>query len=415
MPKVVKELSALEVKRLTHPGPPKGPVTYSVGGVGGLKLQMTASGGRSWLLRLTVGRQRRELGLGSYPEVSLAKARDEAREIKAVARQGRDPVAEREAARQALEAKQKRHTLFKDATKGYLQVKQQELKSYKNFLQWESTLKRYALPHLGNLAVDQITPHDVARTLKPIWGEKQDTAMRVRSRIEAVMSWATVKGYRTGDNPARWEGNIKLLLPKSKTVKKQHRAAVQLADAPRWFAALRQREGMGSRALEFLVLTAARSGEVRGATWDEIEGDLWTVPAGRMKMERTHRVPLSPQAVALLAKLPRMSDLVFPAARGGQLSDMTLSATMRRMHESDEVGFIDAESKRPAVPHGLRSSFRDWVTERTNYERDMAEIALAHQVGNEVEAAYRRGDMLEKRRAMMTDWAMFLDTGDSEY
>ena len=279
------------------------------------------------------------------------------------------------------------------------------------------------------MLVQDIGAQDVLRVLtQPVddaggtlWQGKTETASRLRGRIEAVLSWATVAGHRTGDNPARWAGNLKELLPApSKVAKVGNHPAVQIDDAPRWFAALRQREGMGARALEFAALTATRSQEVRGARWDEIdlEAGLWIIPAVRMKMEREHRVPLTPDAVALLQALPRFADnpLVFPAARGGELSDMTLSAAMKRLHQADVdaggAGFVDRVSKRPAVPHGLRSTFRDWVAERTHYPGDMAEVALAHRVASAVEASYRRGDMVEKRRAMMAAWADYL-TGKS--
>ncbi|MEP3333511.1 site-specific integrase [Sedimentitalea sp.] len=275
----------------------------------------------------------------------------------------------------------------------------------------------YAKPELGKMLVQDITVQDVLRVLQPIWTEKTETASRVRGRVEAVLSWATVSGHRTGDNPARWAGNLKELLPApSKVAKETKQPALMIDDAPRWFSALRERDGFGARALELLALTATRSQEVRGALWDEIDLDeaLWIIPAARMKMEREHRVPLSVEAVAMLEALPRMegNPLVFPAARGGQLSDMTLSAAMKRMHKADletgGTGFVDRESKRPAVPHGLRSTFRDWVAERTNYPGDMAEVALAHRISNVVEASYRRMDMVEKRRKMMGDWAGYL-------
>ncbi len=275
------------------------------------------------------------------------------------------------------------------------------------------------------MLVQDIAVQDVLRVLnQPVdgreasfWSEKTETASRLRGRIESVLAWATVAGHRNGDNPARWAGNLKELLPAaSKVAKQDNQPALQIDEAPRWMAALRGREGMGSRALEFAALTAARSQEVRGATWEEIDlkAGLWTVLPTRMKMAREHRVPLSLTAIALLEALPRFADnpLVFPAPRGGQLSDMTLSATMKRLHEADissgGKGFLDRVSKRPAVPHGLRSVFRDWVAERTSYPGDMAEVALAHRVGNAVEAAYRRGDMVEKRRAMMSTWAEYL-------
>lgn len=421
MPKVSKELTALDVKRLQHPGKGRN-VTFNVGGVAGLVLQVTPNGGRTWLLRVQVGAKRREIGLGGYPDVTLAMARDRAREAKDQIRRGIDPVEERKAAKAALIAAQHRGLSFVDAVDRYLAAKLDAFRNAKHRQQWRNTLDSYALPDLGPMLVQDIGTQDVLRVLEPIWQSKTETASRLRGRIEAVLSWATVAGHRTGDNPARWAGNLKELLPApSKVAKVGNHPAVQIDDAPRWFAALRQREGLGARALEFAALTATRSQEVRGARWDEIdlEAGLWVIPAVRMKMEREHRVPLTPEALALLQALPRLADnpLVFPAARGGELSDMTLSAAMKRLHQADVdaggAGFVDRVSKRPAVPHGLRSTFRDWVAERTHYTGDMAEVALAHRVANAVEASYRRGDMVEKRRDMMAAWAEYL-TGHTE-
>lgn len=429
MPAIAKELTALEVKRVTHPAK-SGNVTFAVGGVSGLLLQITPNGARSWLLRVRVGQQRRELGLGPYPEVSLATARERARETKDRIRSGIDPAQERKAARQAIITAQRRGLSFGDAVEQYLNTKLDAFKNAKHRQQWRNTLTQYALPDLGAFLVQDITVQDVLRVLnqpcgtegETLWLHKTETASRLRQRIEAVLSWATVSGHRSGDNPARWAGNLKELLPAaSKVAKKDNQPAIQIDDAPRWFAALRKREGMGSRALEFAALTAARSGEVRGAIWEEIdlEAGVWVIPTARMKMDREHRVPLPPEALGLLHSLPRMagSSLVFPASRGGEISDMTLSATMKRLHTADleagGPGFTDRVSKRPAVPHGLRSTFRDRVAERTHFADDMAEVALAHRVGNAVEASYRRGDMIEKRRAMMAGWASFLtDIGD---
>ena len=428
MPKVAKELSALEVKRLAHPGRGRN-VQFAVGGVAGLVLQVTPTGARTWLLRVMVGGRRREIGLGAFPEIPLAMARDRARGTKDEIRRGIDPVEERKAARAALVAARRRGLSFKDAVDRYLGAKESAFSNDKHRAQWRSTLATYAVPELGSMPVQDITVQDVLRVLHPIWETKTETASRLRGRIEAVLSWATVAGHRTGDNPARWAGNLKELLPAaSKVAKQDNHPALSLDDAAAWFADLRQRDGMGARALEFLALTAARSGEVRGAVWDEIdlERGLWTVPAARMKMKREHRVPLPPLAVDLLRGLPRAEGaaLVFPAVRGGMLSDMTLSATMRRMHEAarsalgadlpeDEGGYRDPRNRRPAVPHGLRSTFRDWIAERTQYPGDMAEVALAHRISNAVEASYRRGDMIEKRRQMMVDWADFL-TGKAQ-
>lgn len=416
MPRVAKELSALDVKRLQHPGT-RGNATFAVGGVSGLLMQITPNGGRTWLLRVLVGGKRREIGLGGFPDVTLAQARERARETKDQIRRGVDPVEERKAARAALAAARRRGLTFADAADKCLAAKLDAFKNAKHRQQWENTLQTYAMPELGPLLVDEITVQDVLRVLEPIWQTKTETATRLRGRIETVLSWATVAGHRTGDNPARWAGNLKELLPAaSKVAKQSNHPAVQIDDAPRWFAAIREREGMGARALEFAALTASRSQEVRGARWDEIEleAGMWVIPALRMKMEREHRVPLPPEAVALLKALPRFegNPLVFPAPRGGEMSDMTLSAAMKRLHAADLAdggpGFVDRVSKRPAVPHGLRSTFRDWVAERTHFPGDMAEVALAHKVGNAVEASYRRGDMVEKRRTMMAAWADYL-------
>ena len=417
MPKVAGVLSALDVKRLAHPGGKRN-VLFSVGGVPGLYMQITPKGGRSWVLRVKVGTLRRDIGLGGFPGVTLSQARDKARETRAKIESGIDPVEERKATKAALVAAQRRGLTFADAVDKALNAKLDAFKNAKHRQQWENTLATYAIPDLGKMLVQDITTQDVLRVLQPLWMEKTETASRLRGRIETVLSWATVAGHRTGDNPARWAGNLKELLPPpSKVAKEGNHPALALEDAPRWFAALQTREGFGARALEFAALTATRSQEVRGAVWEEIDLDkaLWVIPGARMKMGKEHRVPLSARAVAMLEALPRIKDnpLVFPAARGGQLSDMTLSATMKRMHEAEIAqggeGFVDRTSKRPAVPHGLRSTFRDWVAEQTAYPGDMAEVALAHKISNAVEASYRRGDMIEKRRRMMADWSDFMD------
>ncbi|MGC1428760.1 MAG: integrase arm-type DNA-binding domain-containing protein [Albidovulum sp.] len=401
---------------MAHPGGKRN-LLFSVGGVPGLHLQLTPKDGRSWVLRVKVGAARRDIGLGGFPAVTLAQAREKAREARTMIERGVDPIEERKAAKAALTAAQRRGLTFADATDKYLAAKLDAFKNPKHRQQWQNTLETYAKPELGTMLVQDIAVQDVLRVLQPIWIDKTETASRVRGRIEAVLSWATVAGHRTGDNPARWAGNLKELLPApSKVAKEGNHPALMIDDAPRWFEALKGRDGFGARALEFLTLTASRSQEVRGAVWDEIDLDkaLWIISGPRMKMDKEHRVPLSADAVVLLQALPRLdrNPLVFPAARGGQLSDMTLSATMRRMHQADiasgGAGFVDRESKRPAVPHGLRSTFRDWVAERTNYPGDMAETALAHKISNAVEASYRRGDMIEKRRKMMGDWAGYL-------
>ena len=415
MPKKVAELSAKEVRDLKHPGRGLN-VTYSVGGVAGLLMQITPTGARSWVLRTMIGGKRSEIGLGGFPDVTLAQAREVAREAKDAIRRGINPIEQRRAARVALTAQQARSLTCAKAMEAYLKVKLTEFDNEKHRKQWRASLDAYAVPTLGPMQVNEISVHEIAQALEPIWTTKTETASRLRGRIEAVMAWATVQGHRDGDNPARWRSNLDAILPKpSKVSKVAHHPALALGDVSSWFADLQKRDGMATRALEFLTMTAARSGEVRGATWAEIDIDaaLWTIPADRMKAGKEHRVPLTPDAVDLLRALPKMpgSEFVFPAARGGMLSDMSLSACMKRMNEAKPGGYLDPRSGRPAVPHGMRSAFRDWVSEHTDFPRDMAEISLAHTVGSTVERAYRRGDQMEKRRAMMADWGKVLKNG----
>ncbi len=378
----------------------------------GLLLRVDLSGGRFWIQRMVIYGKRHELGLGSFPTISLAAARAAALENKRLVYAGGDPLAERRKARETL--------TFEQAVDCYLAAKLNEFRNEKHKKQWRSTLDSYAKPVLGALPVQAITTADVLRVLQPIWADKTETASRLRGRLENVLSWATVAGHRSGDNPARWKGNLSELLPKpNKVAKGKHWPAVALKDAARWWAQLAEREGMAARALQFAALTGARSGEVRGMTWAELDrtssnaGATWAIPGERMKASRDHKVPLSGAALAILDALPRLegSEFVFFAPRGGALSDMSLSAVMRRMQEAEvkagREGFLDPLSKRPAVPHGLRSTFRQWAAER-GFARDMAELALAHNVGSEVERAYQRSDMLERRRDMMAAWASFL-------
>jgi integrase len=412
-----KALTARLVETVTEPG------KYFDGH--GLFLRVQPNGARQWVQRIVIRGKRCEIGLGSPPAIPLATARKMALENRGAAMMGRDPVQERRDARSGM--------TFEAAVDNFLAARLDEFRNAKHKAQWRSTLDTYASPVLGKRLVAEITLQDVLKVLEPIWQGKTETASRLRGRIEAVLSWATVAGHRTGDNPARWKGNLSEILPKpGKVAKADNQPALALGDVPRWWAELCQREGMAARAVEFLTLTAARSGEVRGMTWDEIDfGDrdktdltdktpvatlatsaTWAIPASRMKAGRAHRVPLTPEAVAVLKSLPRTeSPYVFHAQRGGMLSDMTLSAVMRRMQESEakagRAGFLDPASKRPAVPHGLRSTFRQWAAEK-GFPRDMAELALAHFIGTEVERAYQRSDMLERRRDMMAAWASFL-------
>jgi len=392
MPKKIPELKPLQVSRLAAVDG-----FHNVGGVSGLHLQVRG-GSSAWVLRATVGTRRRDIGLGGYPDVTLAQARDRARAARAQIDNGVDPVEAKRAARATLVTA----PTFDWCAAQTIAAKRPEWKNAKHADQWANTLETYASPVIGALPVDAVQLPHVIDVLSPLWTSKTETATRLRARLEAVLAWATVSGYRRGDNPARWKGNLDAVLPKPRKVAKvQHHRALPADGLHGFMSKLRQREGMAARALEFLVLTATRSGEVRGATWAEVDLDarVWTVPAERMKAGKEHRVPLSDAALALLTSLQRMAgtDLVFPSPSGRMLSDMALSAVMRRMD-------VDA------VPHGFRSTFRDWASERTNYPRDVAEMALAHAIGNKVEAAYRRGDLFAKRTHMMADWAKFVDT-----
>jgi len=393
MSKKSKELSALEVGRLKDIG------HYAIGGVAGLYLYVNEAGARSWVLRTTIGDKRRHMGLGGYPDVPLALAKEKARKAKDDITKGIDPIENRKAILSSIKAKQITEKTFQQAAEAYLAVHSDTWKNPKHRAQWANTLETYAYPFMGKLLVRDVAQAHVLAALEPIWKTKNETASRVRGRIESVLDWATARHYRQGENPARWKGHLDMLLPApSKVQKVEHHRALPIDDMASFMSSLRKREGMAALALEFAILCASRSGEVRGATWSEIDlvAAIWTIPADRMKATKEHRVPLSRTAINLLKNVPRIhdNDLVFPAPRGGQLSDMTLTAVMRRME-------VDA------VPHGFRSSFRDWAGERTNYPREMAEHALAHVVGDQTELAYRRGDALEKRRAMMEDWAAF--------
>lgn len=394
MPKIAKELSALQVSRLLDKG------HHAVGGVTGLYLYVTSTGARSWVLRIGVGKKRKHMGLGGFPSVTLAMAREQARTARSEFRAGLDPIAARRKAVSKLLAEQLNAVTFESAAKAYIDAHGDTWKNPKHRAQWSATLATYAFPVIGNLQTAHVTQAHVLAVLEPIWKTKNETAARLRGRIEAVLDWATVRGYREGENPARWKGRLDKLLPAPGKIQKTvHRKALTIDAVPQFMRDLHDKEGIAARALEFVVLTAARSGEVRGATWSEIDLDaaVWVVPGDRMKAGREHRVPLCTQAVELLKKMPRFvgNEHVFPSPRGKVLSDMALLAVMRRME-------VDA------VPHGFRSTFRDWVGERTDYPRELAEQALAHTLESKVEAAYRRGDALEKRRTMMQEWSDFL-------
>ena len=414
MPKKAKELSALAVSKLKTEG------RYAVGGADGLHLRI-AGASRAWVLRLAVGTRtdakgntvvhRRDIGLGSYPEVSLAEAREKARELRKQVRDGIDPIEERKVTkvRAALEAAKSK--TFEECANAYIEANRAGWKNEKHVQQWQNTLATYAFPKIGQLPVAAIDTGLVLNVLQQetgedkaqLWHAKTETASRLRGRLESILDWAAFRGYREGENPARWKGHLEHELPaRSKVQKIEHHAALPYAELGAFMVELRKREGLSARALEFAILTAARSGEVRGATWAEIDLDAktWTIPASRMKAEKEHEVPLSDAAVKLLKALPRIvgNEYVFPAPRGGQLSDMSLTAVLKRM----ERGGL--------TQHGFRSTFRDWAGETTAYPREVCEHALAHKLADGVEAAYQRGDLLAKRARLMADWARYCGT-----
>ena len=383
-------------------------------------MQVSDNGAQSWLLRVRVGDKRREIGLGAFPEVSLAKAREKAGQVKEAIRSGVDPVEARKAARSALLASQRKGLTFIEAFEKYAAKKLPELRTDRYRAQWRATVEKYAFPELGDMLVQNITREDVLRILHPIWESKTETATKVRQRVEKTLDYAKAAGHLTGDNPAAWRGNLELTLSApNKIAPKENYPALQLDDAVRWWKDLEARDGMGAKALAFQALTASRTGAVRFATWGEIDlgARLWTMQPGRTASKipptgKAHRVPLTNAMIGLLETLPRIGELIFTSPRGGVLSDATLGKVMRSIHEADiskgGPGYVDAKTKVQAVPHGLRSCFRVWVTERTDFDGDMAEIALAHSVGSKVRQAYDRSDMIEKRRVMMDAWGRFL-------
>jgi len=360
----------------------------------GLLLIVRPSGARSWILRYQVAGRRRDFGLGPWPEVSLAEARERALTVRRLTKAGRDPIAERG-------HRQGQGMTFSTAAEALIKAKRPGWRNAKHEAQWRSTLKTYGYPKLGSLYVQAVDTAAVLDVLRPIWTTKTETASRVRQRIEAVLDYATAIKARTGDNPARWRGHLDHLLARPSAVHKvKHHAALDWRQAPEFMAELAKRSGIDARALAFTVLTAARSGEVRGMRWGELdlEDAVWTVPASRIKAGREHRVPLQPQAVALLAKPGKSEELVFPSPvkTGKPLSDAALAAVVERMGY-DKI-----------TVHGFRSTFRDWAGETTSHAREVIEAALAHKLKDKAEAAYARGDLFQKRRRLMQDWAAYL-------
>ncbi|MCG5547540.1 tyrosine-type recombinase/integrase [Halorhodospira halochloris] len=401
MPKRAKELSAVEVRRIQKPG------LHAVGGVAGLHLRVTATGASTWILRAKLGSKRRDFGLGPYPDVSLGQARERARELKDQIWQGRDPIAERQAAKAELQAQQARELTFAEAARKCHQAKVPEFKNAHSAKIWLTRLENHAFPVIGHINVHEIDLALVRKVLDPIWLEKPETASRVRQYMEAVLTWAMVSGYREGENPARWQGNLKEVMPNPrKTHKVQHQPALPWDQAPAFLVEVRKQNGIGARALEFIIYTAARSGEVRGARWEEVDFEqrLWTIPGDRMKGGKPHQVPLNDAAVGLLQKQAHITEgpWLFTAPRGGVISDATISKVTKKL------GWKEPSSGRVIVPHGMRSTFKDWARNCTSYSDEVSELQLAHVHDSATRAAYARDGLLEQRRQLMAQWACFL-------
>ena len=368
----------------------------------GLWLHVGPTGGKSWVLRYKRHGRAREMGLGPVDLVPLAEAREKARQARRKLLDGIDPLDERAAEKRAAEVERARAVTFADAAERFIAAQEAGWRNRKHRQQWRSTLRTYAEPVFGKLPVAEVDTDLVLRALEPIWTEKPETASRLRGRIEAVLDWAAARRLREGENPARWKGHLDTLLPaRSKVAAVKHHKAVPWREVPDAMARIAGAGGIGAAALRFAVLTACRSGEVRGARWAEIDMDAreWVVPAERMKARKAHRVPLSDAAMAVLEEMRPLAGggdgLVFPSTKPGRsISDMTMAAVLKRLG----IG---------ATVHGFRSSFSDWAAETTNYPHEVREMALAHTVSNAVERAYRRGDLFERRRRLMEDWARY--------
>lgn len=398
------KLTVKEIEGIKEPG------KYDDGD--GLRLVVRASGAKSWVLRYQLHGKRREMGLGSLDNVSLKRARAETGVQRKLILQGVDPVTERQRIQREqktiMQRKKVEKVIFSDVADDYIQAHREGWRSAKHAQQWENTLRQYADPVIGDKAPCEITTDHVLEILRPIWLEKPETASRVRNRIELVLDAAKARELRKGENPARWRGHLDKLLPKRSKVRQvKHHNALPWAELPEFIQEVSKREGLAFRAMELAILTATRTSEVLGATWDEIDfsAKAWTIPGERMKAGKAHRVPLASPVVVLLKSLPRVDDNphLFPGQRKGRsLSNMAMLMALRRIERGD------------LTVHGFRSSFRDWAGEATPHPRDVCEQALAHSLGDSVEAAYRRGDLFEKRKSLMADWAAYATTALTE-
>ena len=401
--RAIGRLTALKVDKAREPG------MYADGG--GLYLRVTSEGARNWVLRYMLDRRPRWMGLGPLALYSLADARAKALDARRKRHDGIDPIEARRAERAWQRLDAAKSISFKQCAEAYIASHKAGWRNEKHAYQWPATLSTYAYPIIGVLPVQAVDTGLVLKVLEPIWTKKPETASRVRQRIENILDFSKVRGYRDGENPARWRGHLDKLLPQPSKVRKvEHLAALHYAALPAFLARLRQREAIAARALEFLILTAARTGEVIGARWNEIDllDKTWTVPAARMKAHREHRVPLSPRALTIVQDIAAghggaADAYVFPGRKPGTpLSNMSFLMLLRRM-ELDDL-----------TVHGFRATFKTWASERTSFQNEIVEAALAHVIGDKVEQAYRRGDMFEKRRRLMLQWATLCTTSSAD-
>jgi len=397
--RTISRLTALQVSKLKEPG-------YYADGAG-LYLQVSPGGTKSWVFRYMLNGRAREMGLGPLHTISLAEARVHATECRKQKLAGFDPIEARNEERAKLKEQATNSKTFEQCCEGYISAHKDGWKNEKHAEQWSSTLKAYAYPTLKSRYVHTITTNDIVGVLEPIWKTKTETASRVRGRLESILDWAKVKGYRKGENPARWRGHLDNLLPKrSKVQKVRHYAALPYAEVPAFYKQLDAETNLSAQALQFVILTATRTSETIAAAWREINLDekLWVIPADRIKGGKDHRVPLSEPVLAILQRLKKAqkrggleaAEYVFSNGElDGHISNMSMLQLLSRLERTD------------LTVHGFRSTFRDWAAEKTHYPREVAEMALAHVISDKVEAAYRRGDLFEKRKGLMTDWACY--------
>ncbi|WP_227003779.1 tyrosine-type recombinase/integrase [Reinekea forsetii] len=399
MPKRARELTAVEIRRLVSASKQG---VFAVGVISGLYLQIRGITSTSWILRKTIGSKRREIGLGAYPAIGLKEAREKARSFIEQIAQGIDPILERRAQKAAIIASQAKTVTFEQLAQEFINKKSLEFKTSKQTQKLTTMLKSYAYPIIGSMVVSDIERAHVVKLLEPIWLIKNETARRTRTYIEQVLNLAIAKGIRTGENPARWKGNLDLsLAAPNKIARVEHYASLPYQQLPEFMAKLRHQDRPGAKALELLILTAGRSGEVRNAVWAEFDlpNKVWTVPAERMKAGKVHRVPLCADAIALLEALPRSNEYVFPNSTSGRpITDNTISMVPKRIGHK-------------VTAHGFRSTFKDWCSEHTSYADEVSELALAHVGSDSTRAAYARSELLDKRRRLMDEWALFVKHG----